>query len=158
MHLDLKALPEPGGLLAGALGRFGDREFLEVTQHLGGQFVRFAGTAFARQESFQPVGLKVRPRLVEGGPGQAKLAGGLGDGSMLLLQGPQAFVFELEQVLRIEKLRALKEGMAHAGMTRVEGAGVLQDLPFGGGGGLVGHICKRIYAALYLPRLGCQEV
>jgi len=90
--------------------------------------------------------LKVGLRLVERRAGQAKLAGGLGQGVLVLFQSAQAFVLELKQVLGIEKLRSLKERVSYPGMVRVEGAGGLEGLTFGVGA--VGwHKCKRIYAA-----------
>ena len=79
---------------------------------------------------------------------------GLSDRVPVLLQGAQALVFELEQILGIEKLRSVEERVSDPSMARVEGAGGLEGLAFAGGG-IVGHMCKCIYAVIYFRQSAC---
>ena len=75
----------------------------------------------------------------------------------LLLQGSQRFVFELEQVTGVEKIRLLKERLAHLRMTGIKRAGGLQGPAFGFGIRLWWHKCKSIYTALCHIFGGCQR-
>jgi hypothetical protein len=133
MHLELEALPHALGQLARAQCRLRRQPLPQLLQQFRPQFMRPFGAALARQQPFQPLGLKVRLRLIERGPGQPKFARRLGQGIVLLLESPQAFIFELEQVLRVEELRVLEEPVADASMAGVEGAAGLEGLAFAGG-------------------------
>ena len=89
MHLELETLAHPLGQLARAQRRLRRHPLPQLLQQFRPQFMRPFGTALARQQPFQPLALKVRLRLIERGPGQAKFAGRLGQGIIVLLDGPQ---------------------------------------------------------------------
>jgi hypothetical protein len=100
---------------------------------------------------------EVTLRLVDGRAREAKLGSRAGDRIPLLLQGSQRFVFELEQVAGIEKIRLLKERLAHLRMTGIKRAGGLQGPAFGFGIRLWWHKCKSIYTALCHIFGSCQR-
>jgi len=83
------------------------------------------GAALAGQKPLQPLLLELRLSLVNRGAGQPELPGGFGNRAVLGFHRPQGFVFELEQILRIEKGGLLKQGVAHQSGTGIKGAGGL---------------------------------
>ena len=104
MHLYLEAPSEAGGELSRFEVRFGDRKFLEVLVDLWSKFARLFGTSLAGQQPRESLLLELLLRLVNGRPGETKICGGFRYGTAIRFQCPQRFVFELKQVLGIEKL------------------------------------------------------
>ena len=135
----------------------GLEQFLKVLAHFRRQLMGIFWPRLLRQQSFQPAFLKVTLRLVDGRAREAKLGGGAGDRIPFLLQCSQRFVFELEQVTRVEKIRLLKECLAHLCMTGIKRAGGLQGPAFGFGIRLWWHKCKSIYTALCHIFGSCQR-
>jgi len=146
MELYLEALTEAAGQFARIELRLEGRQFLEMLAHRWGKLARAFRTPFMRQQALQPVGLELVLRLVEGGARQTELGGGANDRIAVGADRAQGFVFELEQVLGIEKIGVLKQRVADLSGAGVESAGGLQGLAFGLGSGVGGHECKYIYA------------
>ena len=156
MHLELETLAHALGQLARAQCRLRRQPLPQLVQQFRPELVRRFGAALAGQQPLQPLGLKVRLRLIERRPGQAKFACRPRQGLVFVLKCPQTFILELEQVLRVEKLRVLEEPVADTGMTGVESAGGLEGLPFAGWSGCGGHKCKCNYAVVCLVWPGSQ--
>lgn len=104
MHLYLESLSEARGELSRFEMRFGDRNFLEVLADLWSKFTGLLGPPLAGQQPWEPLLLELLLRLVNGRPGETKICGGFRYGTAIGFQCPQRFVFELKQVLGIEKL------------------------------------------------------
>jgi hypothetical protein len=143
MHLHPEALADPPGQFGRLELRFCGQGLLQILSDVGSELVRAFGAAFVREEAFQTRGLESLPCLIDGGPGETKLDGGLGEGLSVGLDGPEGLVFELEQVVRIEELGVGEAGVAHFFGTWVEGSAGAEGVEFGG---IWGHKCKYIYA------------
>lgn len=157
VELQLETLTNPERQLARPQVRLGLEQFQKVPAHFRRQLVGVFWSRLLRQQSFQPAFLEVTLRLVDGRAREAKLGGRAGDRIPLLLQGSQRFVFELEQVTGVEKIRLLKERLAHLRMTGIKRAGGFQGPAFGFGIRLWWHKCKSIYTALCHIFGSCQR-
>lgn len=92
------------------------------------QFVRVLGAALLRQQPAQTVRLKIGLSLINGGSRKPELGRCLRHGNVLSLDGAEHFVFELQQIVRIEEERIGKEGMTDVLGMGVERAGLAKGL------------------------------
>src|SRR5438128_4722377 len=111
VELDPKALAQRAGQFSGSGGRLGADQFPKMGKHIGLEFVRLLGAALAGQKSFQSFFLKLALGLVNGRAGKSKLAGRPSNRIIVGLQRAQRLVFELNQVVGIEEVGLLKEGV-----------------------------------------------
>ena len=143
MQFHAVALTHAPSQLLGLEFRLGRHLLLEIAEDFLGQFMSRLGPALARQQPFQALLRKLGLRLIDRGTRQTEVSGGLGQRTVVYLHRPQRFVFELEQVLRIEKGGWLKQWVAHLGGAGIKGAGGLQGLgqaELGSDAGLVGAV------------------
>ena len=80
-------------------------------EHVGLEFVRLLGAAFAGQKSFQTFFLELALGLVNGRAGKSKVAGRPSNRVIVGPQCAQRLVFELNQVVGVEEVGLLKEGV-----------------------------------------------
>src|SRR5687768_13818779 len=106
MHLDPELLPQTSGEFVGRQLRLGRQPRPQMRPHRRRQLVGTFRPAFVRIQSLQASRLKVTLRLIERWSRQAKLRRRSGNRVTLDLDRPHRFVFELEQILRIEERRA----------------------------------------------------
>lgn len=156
MYLYLEAPSETGGELSRFEAGFGDRKSLEVLADLWSQFAGLFGPPLAGQQPREPLLPELLLRLVNGRPGETEIRCGFCYGTAIGFQCPQRFVFELKQVLGIEKLRTLEGRMTDLGGTGVESAGGAQGVLFVLRRRRKRHCCNVNYAAFSRASAGCQ--
>jgi|SRR5947209_7450247 len=120
MHLHREALLNGLGQLFGSeRGIFG--ALLEdKNHHFAGQLVPALRTPFVRKQAEYSVLLKRRLRLVERGAREAEDQRGFADGVLVDVNLAQHLVLDLQQVVGIEEVAVLKEGMSDRLGLRVE--------------------------------------
>jgi len=72
----------------------------------------------------------MRLRLIDRGPRKAKLLGGSGQRTPFDLDGAQQLIFNLKQIVGVEKRRTRQTGMTHLFGGGIEGAALPEGLKF----------------------------
>src|SRR5262249_34858587 len=89
--------------------------------HFVGQFVSSLGAAFVGEQAEDSILLKGRLCLVEGGTREAESTRSLADRISVYVDLPQHLVLDLKQVVGIEELAVLKQGVDDSFRSRIEG-------------------------------------
>ena len=147
MEIHPKVLAYPADQFGAA--RVGRRAqlILQVLVHFSGQFVRSLGSALAREQTLQAAGLELVLGLIDGRTRESKILGGSSDRVSIAFECAQGFVFELEEIPRIEEIGVLKEALTDEIRSGVEGSAGLEGIALGRRRSW--HVCKCIYAQYF---------
>src|SRR5580704_9846653 len=122
VHLNMKVLLHQVGQLSEAQRRLPHSLCHQELDHLSGELVTTSRTPLQGNQPRQPSFLERRLRLIERGPGKTKLVGRLRNRVVVDMDLPEHLVLHLVQVVGIEEVAVLKQGMEYILRTKVEGA------------------------------------
>jgi len=126
MQNDPEALLDTPGQRAGLQIRVVRKLCPHVIGDFRGELARLFGPPLARKKSFDTILPEVLLRLVDRGAGESKIRRRHSDWPAIDLNGPECFVLELNEVVRIKEVTLLKRGMTIEGAARAEGLDFLR--------------------------------
>jgi len=136
MNLGAEAFLDPFHQVRQSNGRFLLAHLANKCEDLLGELVRLLGTALVWHQASETVLLEGGLCLIERRPRKAEVRGRIRHGGAFGAHPPQHFVFDLDQVARIEEIVLEKQFVAYGFRTWVERA-LLLESP--GLGVLIGH-------------------